>query len=137
LKAEYLDTGKVRFVWRPLPVLGNESMRAAEAAECAREQGKFWEYHDMLYDNWGGVNQGAFSDFNLKRFAQQLGLETQTFNACFDTRRYFARLQEEVKAARLLGIQSVPSLFINTQRFEGLRDYSVYKSAIEQELNKK
>ena len=84
LKETYLKSGKAAFVWRDFAFLGEESIRAAEAARCAGEQGKFWEYHDYLFNyiwdnyyskNISGENVGAFSDRNLKSFAATLGLD--------------------------------------------------------------
>ncbi|MCL5004078.1 MAG: DsbA family protein [Patescibacteria group bacterium] len=75
LKKDFIDTGKVEFAFRDLAFLGLESTNAALAASCANEQGKFWEYHDKLYGNQKGENQGAFSLENLKRFAAELSLK--------------------------------------------------------------
>ena len=79
-----MKSGEAAFVWRDFAFLGEESIRAAEAARCAGEQGKFWEYHDYLFNyiwdnyyskNISGENVGAFSDRNLKSFAAALGLD--------------------------------------------------------------
>jgi len=84
LKETYLKSGETAFLWRDFAFLGEESIRAAEAARCAGEQGKFWEYHDYLFNyiwdnyyskNINGENVGAFSDRNLKSFAAALGLD--------------------------------------------------------------
>lgn len=133
---DYVDTGKVRFIYRHLAFLGNESVRAAEASECAGDQGKFWEYHDTLFENWGGENVGAFSDANLVAFATPLGLDTPTFTACLDSGRYAQRVQDEKKAAGDLGVTSTPTIFINGERLPGLRDYSAYRQVIEEDLTK-
>ncbi|HEV7424691.1 MAG TPA: thioredoxin domain-containing protein [Candidatus Paceibacterota bacterium] len=71
----YVKDGKIDFVYRDFPFLGSESIRAAIAARCAADQGKFWEYHDYLYNHQSGENQGAFSDVNLKSFASVLKLK--------------------------------------------------------------
>lgn len=72
---DYVDAGKVRFVYRDFAFLGTESTRAAEAARCAGDQGKYWEYHDYLYNHQNGENQGNFSDLYLKSFAGELKLK--------------------------------------------------------------
>jgi len=72
---DYVDAGKVRFVYRDFAFLGKESLKAAEAARCAGDQGKFWEYHDYLYNHQNGENQGAFSNLYLKSFAGELKLK--------------------------------------------------------------
>ena len=70
IKSDYVDAGQVRFVYRHYPFLGEESVWAAEATECAGDQGMFWEYHDILYEKWAGTNVGAYSYNNLVGFAQ-------------------------------------------------------------------
>src|SRR3989338_542935 len=84
---EYVNTGKVRYVFKNFPFLGDESYYAAEAAECAGDQGKFWEYHDLLFARWQGEGVGTFLPGNLKRYGGELGLDTQAFAACLDSRR--------------------------------------------------
>jgi protein-disulfide isomerase len=75
IRNTYVKDGSVKLVYRDFPFLGSESYKAAEAARCAAEQGKFWEYHDYLYSHQMGENQGAFSDTNLKSFAGTLKLK--------------------------------------------------------------
>ena len=69
IQQDYVADGRVKLVFQPVALIGEESIWAAEAAECANEQGKFWDYHDKLFENQHGENQGAFSMDNLKRFA--------------------------------------------------------------------
>ncbi|MFA5791827.1 MAG: thioredoxin domain-containing protein [Candidatus Paceibacterota bacterium] len=71
----YIQQGKIKFVHRDFAFLGNESIKSAEAARCAGDQGKFWEYHDYLYNYKNSENQGNFSNLNLKLFAQKIGLK--------------------------------------------------------------
>src|SRR5581483_2395204 len=82
---QYIDTGKVKIVYHNFAFIGAESVQAAQAAECANDQGKFWEYAGYLFDHQTGENVGAFSNANLKQFAQDLNLDTTTFNACLDS----------------------------------------------------
>lgn len=124
----------MRFVYRHLVVLGPESARAAEAAECAGEQGKFWEYHDMLFENLRGEGVGAFSDANLKAFAPRLRLAEEQFAACLDGRKYASRVMEDTQAARALDIRSTPTVLVNGLRLVGLADYGTYRRAIEEAL---
>ena len=84
----YVRNGDVQFVYRDFAFLGPESVRAAEAARCAGDQGKFWEYHDYLFNNHNGENEGAFADPKLKAFAKTLGLNSVAFDSCFDTNKY-------------------------------------------------
>ena len=79
LQERYIDTGIARLVWHDFAWYGDESRHAANAARCAGEQGQFWEYHDLLFDNQRGTNTGNFSRDNLKRYGNALGLEPEAF----------------------------------------------------------
>lgn len=126
--------GLVRFVYWHMAFLGKESVRAAEASECAGEQDKFWEYHDKVYENQGGHNSGAYSDANLKRFAAEIGLDMAQFNACLDSGRYSGRVQAQLQAAKGQGVRATPTLIINGRMLEGLYKYEDYRRLIDQEL---
>jgi protein-disulfide isomerase len=130
LKKDYVDTGKVRFVFRHLAFIGDESFGAAEAAECANEQGRFWEYHDTLFAKQGAENSGAFSQVNLKRFAADLGLDTPSFNQCLDSGKYRSKVGQEVDSASQLGVTSTPTLFVNGQFVKNGSDYVTLQKAI-------
>jgi protein-disulfide isomerase len=107
-------------VWHDLAFLGQESVWAAEAADCAAEQGQFWPYHDKLYAEQAGENRGVFSQNNLKRFAADLGLDQEAFNACVDADRYAGQVQAETEAGRRQGVRSTPTLFVNGEKLEGV-----------------
>lgn len=111
--------------------LGPESTWSAEAAECAADQEKFWEYHDKLYDSQSGENQGAFNKENLKKFAQEIGLDTQAFNECLDSGKYMALIQEDTQAASSLGVKSTPTFLINGQPVIGAQPFDVFQQTIE------
>jgi len=99
---EYAKTGKARFVYHPVAFFGRESADAANAAYCAREVGGdegFFKMHDKLFENQQGENRGAFAIDNLKRFAQEIGLDTQTFNQCSDSHKYEALVKAETREA--------------------------------------
>jgi protein-disulfide isomerase len=135
LRDEYVPGGQVRFVYRHLAFLGDESTWAAEASECANEQGLFWEYHDALYEEQGAENSGAFTLDNLKRFAAELGLDTGQFNDCLDSREYRGQVRDDVSDAQRRQITSTPSILVNGQLIRGGSSYQVLKSAIETELS--
>jgi len=134
LEKDYLATGKAKLVFKYVRFLGDESQWAAEAADCAGEQGKFWNYHDMLFANQRGENQGAFSKDNLKRFAQALGLDTAAFNACLDEGRYTGKVAENNNEARSRGVDSTPTVFVGQTLIGGAKSYETYRTAIEAEL---
>ncbi|MBI4099202.1 DsbA family protein [Candidatus Parcubacteria bacterium] len=130
----YVKTGKARFVYRDLAFLGEESVRAAEAANCAREQNKFWEYHDKLFTSQSGENNGAFSDDNLKKFARDLQLGDQAFDACLDSGKYKSEVQKDTDDARLAGATGTPTVFINGRVLVGALPYENFAKVIEEEL---
>ena len=108
----YVKDGSVRLVYRDFAFLGSESVRAAEAARCAGDQGKFWNYHDYLFTHQNGENQGSFSDTNLKSFAKNIGLNTTTFNQCFDSGKYVQAVADSKTEAATAGVTGTPKGFI-------------------------
>ncbi len=131
VEEQYVKTGKVRFGFVNFAFLGSESTWAAEAAECASDQSKYWEYHDKLYSSQGGENQGAFSKDNLKKFAQDLSLDTQTFNNCLDSGKYTSLIQSDTQMSGSLGVQSTPTFVINGQTVVGAQPFSVFQQTID------
>src|SRR5512136_1905445 len=113
LEESYVKSGKMKFVYRHMAFLGNESQWAAEASECAADQGKFWEYHDKLFTSQQGENQGAFSKDNLKKFAADLKLDTTKFNQCLDSGKYTDKIKKSTEDAAKFGVSSTPTVFIN------------------------
>jgi protein-disulfide isomerase len=114
--------------------LGPESQWAAEASECAGDQGAFWEYHDYLYENQGGENQGAFSKDNLKAFAADLSLDTAEFNQCLDSGKYTEQVQADTNLARQIGATSTPAFMINGQPVLGAQPYEIFEQLFQQLL---
>ena len=134
LKGEYVQTGKVRFVFRQFAFLGDESQWAAEASECANEQGQFWDYYNKLYQEQNGENVGIFNKDNLKRFAIDLGLDTTEFNQCLDSGRHTAKVQQETLEGQQAGVRGTPTVFVDGQYLENGGSYPVLKAAIEAAL---
>jgi protein-disulfide isomerase len=103
----------------------NESHWVAYAAECANEQGKFWEYHDKLFNEWRGEYVGTFTKPNLKKYAADLNLDTAKFNQCLDTERTKPIIDKDVAEARQLGITGTPTFIINGRQLNiGADDYA-------------
>ena len=118
--SQLVETGKAYYVFRQYPFLDQktstkESHQAANASMCASEQGKFWEYHDTLFANWNGENQGAFSDRRLTAFAEALELDMTTFQECFDTNRYQKEIEADFTDGLQIGVNGTPSVFVNGQ----------------------
>jgi protein-disulfide isomerase len=126
---QYVNTGKARFVFRHLAFLGPESVAAAEATECAKDQGKFWEYHAALYGAEIEDEQANPTDFenngNLNRalflkLANQIGLNAAIFAQCIDSRKYASAIQEDNAAASAIGVYSTPTTFVNGRKVVAL-----------------
>jgi protein-disulfide isomerase len=133
IEEEYIATGKVKLVFRHFVIHGKEAEMAAEAAECASEQNAFWEYHDVLFLNNERV---TFNSENLKRFAQGLGLDTESFGTCLDSKRYIDKLEDDAAEARRRGVSSTPTFFVGQTKLEGAKSYAEFKKAIDDELAK-
>lgn len=135
IESKYINTGKVRLVVHHFAFIGEESFRAAEAAECSGEQGKFWEYYDILYANQGGENVGAYSDANLTKFADQLKLDNAAFTTCFNSGKYRAQILRDTSDGKSRGVNSTPTLFINGRRVTGAISLAQFESIIGPILN--
>ncbi len=112
-------TGKVYYTFHMYPFIDGgegESQDAANAAMCASEQGRFWDYHDTLFANWIGENAGAFTPLRLTAFAERIDLDMTAFNSCFQARKYADVIQKDFEAGKQRGVQSTPSIFVNDAR---------------------
>jgi len=136
LRENYIKTGKVKFVYRDFAFLGQESLWAANAAQCAGEKGKFWEYHDYLYGNQNGENKGAFSKSNLKNFGAVSGLVKDQFDSCVDSDKYLSKIKEETRIGGEAGVQGTPANFINGKIYVGALPSGTFTQIIDAELSK-
>jgi len=132
----YVEDGALRIEWRDFAYLGQESIKAAQAARAAQEQGSFWEYHDALYENQGSINGGAFSDEKLLDLARELGLDVETFEFGLASGRYEAVVRRDLQETREAGIQGTPSFTVNGQRLTGPIPLEDFKQVIDEELRK-
>lgn len=115
---DYVKTGKVKLVFHDFPFIGgqnndNDSFRAAEASRCAMDQGKFWQYHDALFEHQGAENSGAFSQSNLVSIAKEVGLDTTTFTQCLESNKYEQAVAQSRDEAAKAGVSQTPSFGIN------------------------
>ncbi len=133
LVQRYVNDGTLRLEWRDFPYLGRESRRAAVAARAAQEQGRFWEYHDVLFENQKGENNGAFSDENLVAFAEKAGLDVERFEATLESGEYEDVVDKDFREAQDAGIQGTPSFTINGQPLVGAQPVETFARAIEAE----
>jgi protein-disulfide isomerase len=119
----------VRFVYRDYPILGPDSVTAALAGECAADQGKFWEFHDLVYANQGDLSLEAFTTY-----ATDLGMDVEAFTACIDAEETTAKVQRDYSDGQQLGVSGTPTFFINGRILVGAQPYDVFADYIEQEL---
>lgn len=130
LRAAYIATGKVRFIFQNFAFLGIESEWAAQAAECAAAEGRFADYHDRLYATQGGENSGAFSKANLKKIGDDLRLGGQ-FAACVDSGAYAAKVRDSRSAGQAKGVRATPTLFINGTKVEGALTFDQLRAKVD------
>ena len=125
---EYVENGTLRVEWRDFPYLGQESLNAAVAARAAQEQGKFWEYHELLYRN----PSGGFSVEKLLGLANEAGLDVERFEEDLSSPdRYTKVVAEDFREGQERGISGTPTFVINGQVIAGLQPGEVYEDAIE------
>jgi protein-disulfide isomerase len=121
---------KVRFVYRNYPLPNHPNARpAAEAAQCANEQGQFWAYHDRLF-----ADQNKLGDADLRASAVALGLDAPKFNACLDSHKYKPRVDADLQAGNEAGVNGTPAFFINGRMISGAQPYDEFKKVIDEEL---
>ena len=128
-------SSKVEFVFRNFAFIGPESNWAAEAAECSAEQGRFWDFHNYIYEHQGQENSGNFSKDNLKKVAGVLGLNKSLFDSCLDSGKYTAKIISDTNDGKKSGVNSTPTFFINGQKEVGVPNYNDFKEKIDSLLN--
>lgn len=132
---EYVNTGKVYFEFRSYPILGPESVLAAEGAYCAGDQNKFWEYHDTLFTNLTGENVGNFTQGKLILYAETLNLNLAEFESCLSEGKHKGTLEQDRARADADGVHATPTLIINGFKVEGAQPFDILKDLIEQALD--
>lgn len=141
---QYVETGKVKFVYRDFPIQNSHpnAMPAAAASECAHEQDKYWEYHDALFENqavWNKVEiTSAITIF--KEFATELNLNQEQFDSCLDSGKYIEEIKNDLNDGRNYGITGTPGFFIGNDdigfvKLNGAQPFEAFKSVIDSQLN--
>lgn len=129
---KYIKTGKVKFIYKNFPLnIHPNAQKAAEAAECAGGQGKYYEMYDELFKK--GVQGGATT---FKRYAQNINLDTTKFNKCLDSGAMASKIHKDVSEGQKQGVSGTPAFFINGIKIVGAQPFSVFEQAIERELAK-
>lgn len=143
IEKDYIRTGKVRMVYRDFPManIHKHAQKAAEAAQCAGEQGKYWEMHDMIFNN-----QKAMGVADLKKHAKRLGLSADRFDNCVDSGKYAEEVKKDLMDGQTVGVEGTPTFFVGytgtdktIQGFTigGARPYAVFKEAFDKLLQEK
>ncbi len=129
---EYVDTGKVRIVFRDFPLeFHSYAQKASEAAECAGEQEKYWEMHDTLFENQKNLDVDS-----LKKYAEDIGLNTGEFDNCLDSDEMADEVKKDMEDGKDYGVSGTPGNFINGRFVSGAQPFSVFQQIIEEELAK-
>jgi len=128
IQEKYIDTGKVRLVYRDFPLgFHAQAQKAAEAAECAGEQDKYFDMHDLLFES--GLGDSKYSDY-----AEDIGLDVDAFEECLDSDAMASEVQSDFSAGQAAGVTGTPAFFVNGQKLVGAQPFSVFEAAIEAAL---
>ena len=135
----YVDTGKVKIIFKDYNIIGEDSVKASQGAHCANDQGLFWEYHDILYSNWTGENNGWASSENLAIFAQQIGLNMNKWSECMNKGSHSQIILKSNDDARTLQLTGTPAFFIINSEGEvsklfGAQPFEVFKRIFDEQL---
>lgn len=136
IKSQYIDTGKVKFVYRdfPLDSIHPNARPAAIAAECAHDQDKFWEYHDKLFADLSAWGSNPAANDVFKGYAKDLGLDESEFGDCVDSRKYDAEVSKDLSDGSANGISGTPGFIVGNQRLSGAQPFASFQAAIDAQL---
>ena len=132
LYEKYVKDGTLRLEWKDFPYQGRESVDAALAARAAQAQGKFWEYHDLIYANQSSGNSGGYTEESLTALAEEAGLDVDRFRRALESARYEAVVQADFEEGQGLGISGTPTFFINGRVLVGLQPLATFEEAIKE-----
>ena len=132
----YIETGKANLVFMDLPFLGRDSITAAQATYCADDQGKYWEYHETLYNFQEAIDNGWASKDRLVSFAFNLDMNLDEFNDCMDSSKYAKRVKANYDESQRFGAEATPTFLIispdgNMKKITSAQPYSVFSQVIE------
>jgi protein-disulfide isomerase len=129
IQKKYIDTGKVRFVFRDFPAVHKhpDALMAAIAANCAQDQGRYWDYHDILFEN-----QQSLGKEHLLRYATILRLDENEFRTCLESKKYHNEIQEDIVDAQAVEVKGTPTFFINGFKLEGAHPLSSFEVVFEE-----
>lgn len=137
IKKDYIDTGKVKVAFRHYPLPFHSAARpSALAAECAAEQGKFWQLHDKMFLEQAKKGTGTISygTTELKQWAAEIGLTASKFNSCLDNSKYASKVDADIADGAKYGVSGTPSFFVNGKQLVGAQPFEKFKALIDSEL---
>ena len=128
----YVKTGKVKMIFKDYNIIGSDSINASHGAHCANEQGLFWEYHDTLYSNWTGENNGWASPRNLTIFAEEVNADMDKWTQCMNEKSHSITINESNNDARTLELTGTPAFFVinsdgQVSKLFGAQPFEVFK----------
>jgi protein-disulfide isomerase len=131
---EYIAEGKINFVYKHSAFLGQESVWAAQASECAADQDQFWEYHDLLFAKQNGENVGLFTKDKLIAYAKELDLDIAKFEPCLQNDETLQRVGADTEEGRQVGVTGTPTFFVNGKPLVGAQPVEVFRAEIDAAL---
>jgi protein-disulfide isomerase len=137
---EYIETGKVNMVYKHFPIRGPDSMAASLASQCAGDQGRFWEFHDLMFKNQEAEDSGWASAENMKKFASELGLDREAFDTCLDSEKYRSFVEDDFVFAREIGATGTPTFIVvksdgsEPEGILGAQPFSSFKAVLDKKI---
>ena len=136
---KYVETGKVKMIFKDYNIIGPDSVKASQGAHCAKEQNLFWEYHNILYSNWTGENNGWASGTNLANYAQDIGLEMNQWTDCMAQQKYSKTILTSNEDAKKLQLTGTPAFFVinsdgQVSKLFGAQPYDVFERVFDEQL---
>ncbi|MBT4175454.1 MAG: DsbA family protein [Thaumarchaeota archaeon] len=135
----YVETGKVKMIFKDYNIIGPDSINASHGAHCANEQELFWEYHDILYSNWTGENNGWASSSNLRIFADEINVNVDKWTECMNEKTHSKRIIDSNNDAKSLQLTGTPVFFIINSNGEvsklfGAQPFEIFEKVFDKEL---
>ena len=135
----YVETGKVKIIFKDYNIIGSDSVNASHGAHCAKDQGMFWEYHDILYSNWTGENNGWASPENLILFAEKINLDMDKWVKCMDEKPHSKTILTSNEDAKKLQLTGTPAFFVissdgQVSKLFGAQPFEVFERVFDEKL---
>ncbi|MCG2693810.1 DsbA family protein [Candidatus Parcubacteria bacterium] len=131
---DYVGNGEVKVIYKNFAFMGEVSRLASNAALCAEEQGKFYEFHTKIFEAQGTEGASAYDSKSLKRIARELGLDGAQFDSCLDSNKYEDQILSEINEARVNNVNSTPTYVINGEKVSGAGSYLSVKRIVDRKL---